>query len=119
GILSSVHAFSDSNLGAYFLGFIGLVLLVSYGLVLYRGAALRSVPKMESFLSRETGFLFNNVLLVGAAFTVFLGTTFPIIAEAVAGKKVSVGAPFFNTVLGPILLGLMFMMGIGPLISWR
>ncbi len=119
GILSSVHAFSDSNLGAYFLGFIGLVLLVSYGLVLYRGAALRSVPKMESFLSRETSFLFNNVLLVGAAFTVFLGTTFPIIAEAVAGKKVSVGAPFFNTVLGPVLLGLMFLMGIGPLISWR
>ncbi|MFQ5894122.1 MAG: heme lyase CcmF/NrfE family subunit, partial [Nitrospinota bacterium] len=119
GVLSSVHAFSDSNLGAYFLGFIGLVLLVSYGLVLHRGAILRSVPKMESFLSRESSFLFNNLLLVGAAFTVFLGTIFPIIAEAVTGNKVSVGAPFFNTVLGPILLGLMLLMGVGPLISWR
>ena len=119
GILSSVHAFSDSNLGAYFLGFIALVLLVSYGLVLHRGSAMRSEAKMESFLSRETSFLFNNLLLVVAAFTVFLGTTFPIIAEAVTGKKVSVGAPFFNAVLGPILLGLMFFMGVGPLISWR
>jgi cytochrome c-type biogenesis protein CcmF len=119
GILSSVHAFSDSNLGSYFLGFIGLTLLVSYGLVLYRGSALRSVPKMESFLSREASFLFNNVLLVGAAFTVFIGTIFPIISEAVTGKKVSVGAPFFNTVLGPIMLGLLVLMGVGPLISWR
>lgn len=119
GILSSVHAFSDSGLGAYFLGFIGIVLLVSYGLVLQRGATLRSVPKMESFLSRESSFLFNNLLLVGAAFTVFIGTIFPIIAEAIAGNKVSVGAPFFNTVMGPIMLGLMFLMGVGPLISWR
>jgi cytochrome c-type biogenesis protein CcmF len=119
GILSSVHAFSDSNLGAYFLGFIGIMLLVSYGLVLQRGATLRSVPKMESLLSRESSFLFNNLLLVGAAFTVFIGTIFPIIAEAVAGNKVSVGAPFFNTVMGPIMLGIMFLMGVGPLISWR
>lgn len=119
GILSSVHAFSDSNLGAYFLGFIGIVLLLSYGLVLQRGTTLRSVPKMESFLSRESSFLFNNLLLVGAAFTVFIGTIFPIIAEAVTGNKVSVGAPFFNTVMGPIMLGIMFLMGVGPLISWR
>jgi cytochrome c-type biogenesis protein CcmF len=119
GILSSVHAFSDSNLGAYFLGFIGLVLLVSYGLVLQRGSTLRSVPKMESFLSRESSFLFNNLLLVGAAFTVFVGTTFPIISEAITGNKVSVGAPFFNTVMGPIMLGLLLLMGVGPLISWR
>jgi cytochrome c-type biogenesis protein CcmF len=119
GILSSVHAFSNSSLGAYFLMFIGLILLFSLGAIVYRMDDLRGQPELDSMLSRETTFLANNVILVVIAFTIFLGTIFPVLAEAVRGVKASVGAPFFNKVTVPLAYALLLLMGIGPLIAWR
>jgi cytochrome c-type biogenesis protein CcmF len=119
GIISSVHAFSNSSLGAYFLMFIGLVLLFSVAALVYRLDDLRGQAELDAMLSRETTFLANNVILVIITFTVFLGTIFPVLAEAVRGVKVSVGAPFFNTVTTPLAYALLLLMGIGPLIAWR
>jgi cytochrome c-type biogenesis protein CcmF len=119
GILSSVHAFSNSSLGAYFLIFIGLVLLFALSALVYRMDSLRGEAELDSMLSRETTFLANNIVLVVIAFTIFLGTIFPVLAEAVRGVKVSVGAPFFNKVNVPLAYALLLLMGIGPLIAWR
>ncbi|MBI3328892.1 MAG: heme lyase CcmF/NrfE family subunit [Nitrospinae bacterium] len=119
GILSSVHAFSNSSLGAYFLMFIGLVLLFSLAALVYRMDDLRGQAELDAMISRETAFLGNNILLVVITFTIFLGTIFPVLAEAVRGVKVSVGAPFFNKVNVPLAYALLLLMGIGPLIAWR
>jgi len=119
GILSSVHSFTQGSIGAFFLSFIALVLLFAFGLLAWRGDRLRALGELDSVLSRESAFLLNNLFLVAAAFTVFFGTIFPLLSEAVRGVKVSVGAPFFNLVNLPIFLSLIFMMGIGPLIAWR
>ena len=119
GILSSVHTFGQSGLGPWFLGFIGLTLAVSLGLLIDRLPLLRSEHELDSFLSRESTFLFNNLILVGAAFATFWGTVFPLVSEAVRGVKITVGPPFFNQVNGPIFLALIVLMGICPLISWR
>jgi cytochrome c-type biogenesis protein CcmF len=119
GVIASVHAFTQGTIGAFFLGFLGLVLLIALGLLAFRWDALRAQGQLDSVVSRESTFLLNNVLLVAAAFTVFFGTVFPLLAEAVRGVKVSVGAPFFNSVNVPLFLGLIFLMGVGPLIAWR
>jgi len=119
GVIASVHAFTQGAVGAFFLGFLALVVLVSLGLLAWRWEAFRSEGELDAVLSRESAFLLNNVLLVAAAFTVFFGTVFPLISEAVQGVKVSVGAPFFNQVSVPLFLGLIFLMGVGPLIAWR
>ncbi len=119
GILSSVHAFSESTIGPLFLAFIGLILLVSFGLLAYRSDGLKAEGDLDSLVSRESAFLMNNLLLLGFAFAVFLGTLFPLLSEAVRGVKVSVGEPFFNKVNVPIGLVLIFLMGVGPLIAWR
>lgn len=119
GILSSVHAFSSGPVGALFLGFLTLILLGSFGLLALRGDHLRSRPELDSMVSRESAFLLNNVVLVAATFTIFLGTVFPLISEAVAGVKVSVGAPYFSLVTTPLFLFLVFLMGVGPLLAWR
>jgi cytochrome c-type biogenesis protein CcmF len=119
GILSSVHAFSESTIGPLFLAFIGLILFVSFGLLVHRSDALKAEGDLDSLVSRESAFLMNNLLLLGFAFAVFLGTLFPLLSEAVRGVKVSVGEPFFNTVNVPIGLVLIFLMGVGPLIAWR
>jgi len=119
GIISSVHAFSNSSLGAYFLMFIGLLLLFSFAALVYRLDDLRGQAELDSMLSRETTFLANNVILVVITFTIFLGTIFPVLAEAVRGVKVSVGAPFFNKVTVPLAYALLVLMGVGPLIAWR
>jgi cytochrome c-type biogenesis protein CcmF len=119
GIISSVHAFSNSSLGAYFLLFIGLLLLFSVAALVYRLDDLRGQAELDAMLSRETAFLANNVILVVITFTIFLGTIFPVLAEAVRGVKVSVGAPFFNKVTVPLAYALLVLMGIGPLIAWR
>ena len=119
GIISSVHAFSNSSLGAYFLIFIGLLLLFSFAALVYRLDELRGQAELDAMLSRETAFLANNVILVVITFTIFLGTIFPVLAEAVRGVKVSVGAPFFNKVTVPLAYALLVLMGIGPLIAWR
>ncbi|MFQ5896784.1 MAG: heme lyase CcmF/NrfE family subunit [Candidatus Methylomirabilia bacterium] len=119
GILSSVHSFTQGAIGLFFLGFIALVLLFAFGLLAWRGDRLRAQGELDSILSRESMFLLNNLFLVAAAFTVFFGTVFPLLSEAVRGVKVSVGEPFFNLVNIPIFLSLIFLMGIGPLIAWR
>jgi cytochrome c-type biogenesis protein CcmF len=119
GIIASVHAFAQGSVGIFFLAFLALVVLLSLGLLAWRWDALRSQGELDSVLSRESAFLLNNLLLVAAAFTVFFGTVFPLLSEAVRGVKVSVGAPFFNQVNVPLFLGLIFLMGVGPLIAWR
>ncbi|MDX6645961.1 MAG: cytochrome c-type biosis protein CcmF [Miltoncostaeaceae bacterium] len=119
GVLSSVHAFGESTLGPYFLAFIAVVLAGSVALIVSRLPLLRSQHSLESYLSREAVFLFNNLLLIGLAFAVFWGTVFPIISEAVQGTKRVVGQPYFNQVSLPIGLGLLLLTGVGPLIAWR
>jgi len=98
GVIASVHAFTQGSIGMLFLSFLALVLLTALGLVAWRWEAFRSEGELDSVVSRESAFLLNNVLLIAAAFTVFFGTVFPLLSEAVRGVKVSVGAPFFNQV---------------------
>ena len=119
GVIASVHAFTQGSIGVLFLSFLAVVLLTALGLVAWRWEAFRSEGELDSVVSRESAFLLNNVLLVAAAFTVFFGTVFPLLSEAVRGVKVSVGAPFFNQVNIPLFLSLVFLMGVGPLIAWR
>src|SRR6266571_720021 len=119
GVIASVHAFTQGSIGIMFLSFLALVVLVALGLLAWRWDALKGQGELDSVVSRESAFLLNNVMLVAAAFTVFFGTVFPLLSEAVRGVKVSVGAPFFNQVNVPLFLGLIFLMGVGPLIAWR
>jgi len=119
GILSSIHAFSNGPVGTVFLAFLAVVLLGSFGLLAYRADHLKGQPELDSVVSRESAFLLNNVVLVSALFTIFLGTIFPLISEATTGVKVSVGAPYFNSVTVPLFLLLVFLMGVGPMMAWR
>jgi len=119
GIIGSVHAFTQGSIGVFFLAFLGVVLIGSFALLASRLDQLRGQGELDSVVSRESVFLLNNLFLVAAAFTVFFGTVFPLLSEAVRGVKVSVGAPFFNLVNIPIFLALLFLMGVGPLIAWR
>jgi cytochrome c-type biogenesis protein CcmF len=119
GVLSSVHAFSSGPVGGLFLGFLALVLLGSFALVAVRADRLRSQPELDSMVSRESTFLLNNVVLAAATFTVFLGTIFPLVAEALTGVKLSVGAPYFSRVTVPLFIFMLLLMGVGPLIAWR
>jgi cytochrome c-type biogenesis protein CcmF len=119
GVISSVHSFTQSGLGPYFLTFLIVVVVLYSGLLLSRVRQLRTPAEFESYLSREAAFLFNNLVLVGIAFAVFWGTLFPVLSEAVRGVKITVGPPFFNKVNGPLALALIFLMGVGPLIAWR
>jgi cytochrome c-type biogenesis protein CcmF len=119
GVIASVHAFSQGSIGIFFLTFLAIVLISAFGLLAWRWDRLRADGELDSVVSRESTFLLNNVLLVAASFTVFFGTVFPLLSEAVRGVKVSVGAPFFNHVNIPLFLGLIFLMGVGPLIAWR
>jgi len=118
GILGSVHAFADGPVGVMFLSFLALVLLFSFGLVAYRSDRLKGHGELDSIVSRESAFLLNNLVLVGICFTVFLGTIFPLLSEAVRGNKISVGMPYFNKVSVPLGMALLLLMGIGPLIAW-
>ncbi|MBI2467983.1 MAG: heme lyase CcmF/NrfE family subunit [Candidatus Rokubacteria bacterium] len=119
GVLSSVHAFASGAVGPFLLGYLAVILLVPLGLLVWRWGRLGEHAELDALLSRESVFLVNNVLLVAFCFTVFFGTIFPLLAEAVTGTKVSVGAPYFNWVAVPILLLMLFMMGAGPLVPWR
>ncbi|HEY3314248.1 MAG TPA: heme lyase CcmF/NrfE family subunit [Bacillota bacterium] len=119
GVLASVHAFGDSTLGAYLLAFIAASVLASLWLTLKRLPLLREEHQFEGLLSKESSFLANNLILVGGAFTVFWGTVFPLLSEAVTGNKVSVSAPYYNRVMVPIGLLLVALIGICPLIAWR
>lgn len=119
GVISSVHSFTQSGLGPFFLGFLAVILTVSISLLVWRLPLLRSENELDSLLSRESAFLFNNLVLVGIAFAVFWGTVFPVISEWVRGVKITVGPPFFNKVNAPLGLVLLFLMGVGPVIAWR
>jgi cytochrome c-type biogenesis protein CcmF len=119
GILSSIHAFSSGPVGGFFLGFLAFILVGSFGLLAYRADLLKEQPELDSMVSRESAFVLNNIVLVSALFTIFLGTIFPLLSEAVAGVQVSVGAPYFNSVTVPLFLFLVFLMAMGPMIAWR
>jgi cytochrome c-type biogenesis protein CcmF len=119
GVISSVHSFTQSGLGPFFIGFLLGVLLLCGGLIAWRLPELRTAGTIESFFSREATFLFNNLILVGIAFAVFWGTVFPVISEWVRGVKITVGPPFFNRVNAPLGIALLFLMGVGPVIAWR
>jgi cytochrome c-type biogenesis protein CcmF len=120
GVLTSVHAFANSNLGLYFLIFMGVMVIGALYVLMSRYNLLkRSAGEFNSYISKESSFLINNLLLVGAAFGVFWGTVFPLVSEAVRGTKVTVGMPFFNTVQAPILLSMMFLMAVCPLLAWQ
>ena len=119
GIINSVHSFTQSEIGPAFLIYLALVLIAGFALLFKRIQMLESEYKIESVLCRENVFVAQNILLVGIAFTVLLGTTFPLLAEAVRGTKLSIQAPFFNTITAPMGYALLILMGIGMLISWR
>ena len=119
GVMSSVHSFTQSPLGPFFLSFVVLLLCLCAFLIIQNLSNLKSVKRIESLTSRESGFLFNNVVFVTLCFAVFWGTIFPVISEAVQGTKITVGAPFFNQVTIPIGLFLLFLTGVGPLLAWR
>ncbi|MCI0436975.1 MAG: heme lyase CcmF/NrfE family subunit [Gemmatimonadetes bacterium] len=118
GVLSSVHAFSEGPIGRFFLSFIGIVLVLSLFLLSGRAATLRSPGSMSRPVSREGVFLVNNLLFTTFTFTVLLGTLFPLVAEIVRGVQVSVGAPFFNRMTVPIVVALLFLVGVGPVLPW-
>jgi cytochrome c-type biogenesis protein CcmF len=119
GVIASVHSFTQSSVGYFFLVFLVLAAALSFTLYATRLPLLEAEATLESMVSREASFLFNNLLLIGIAFSVLWGTLFPILSEAVQGTKVTVGPPFFNQVNIPLGLGLLAMTGIGPLIAWR
>ena len=119
GVLSSVHAFSEGPIGMYFLVFMALVLVFSLALLAGRSTELKSTGNLDSMVSRESVFLLNNLLLAAFAFTVLLGTLYPLLAEALRGVKVSVGGPFFNKMTLPICAALLFLVGVGPMLPWR
>ena len=119
GVISSVHAFAESSLGMYFLLYLAGALVIAVALLVKRLPQLRSDHRLESVISRESSFLFNNLFLVGMMFSVLWGTLFPVLSEAVRGIKISVAAPFFNQVNVPLGLALLFLSGVCPLIAWR
>ncbi len=119
GIISSVHSFAQSPVGDYFLIFLILLIVGLSALLWRRLPHLDADAKLESMISREASFLFNNLLLVGMAFTVLWGTMFPVISELLRGVRMTVGPPFFNQVNVPIGLALLALTGVGPLIAWR
>lgn len=119
GVLQSVHSFNNSGLGTWFLLFMCLALAVSLYFLTSRINLLKQARQFESYISKESSFLINNLLLVGSAFAILWGTVFPLISEAIRGVRVTVSVPYFNKVNAPILLAMIFVMGVCPLIAWR
>jgi cytochrome c-type biogenesis protein CcmF len=119
GIVNSVHAFAESSIGGWFVGFLAIVLLVCLAAWYQNRDYLRADNQLDSLVSRESSFLFNNLILLAACFATLWGTLFPVLSEWVTGAKISVGPPFFNKVNVPIALFLLFLTGVGPLLAWR
>ena len=119
GIVSSVHAFAQSNIGTYFVVFLILITVGSLVLLITRLGNLQADHHLESFTSRESAFLLNNWILLALLFAVLWGTMFPVLSEAFTGDRITVGAPFFNQVSVPMGLVLLFLTGAGPLFAWR
>src|SRR5919108_469113 len=119
GIISSIHSFTESSIGPWFLGFIGLVVAASVALVISRLPLLRARTRLESPVSREATFLYNNLLLVAFCLTILWGVLYPILTEALRGEPITVGPPYYNFFLKAFGLPLLLLMGIGPLVAWR
>ena len=119
GVVSSVHAFAQSSIGDWFVAFLALIFATCVYFYVKNRSHLRSEHKLESLVSRESSFLFNNLLLLVACFTVLWGTLFPVLSEWVQGTKVTVGPPFFNRVNIPVALLLLLLTALGPLLAWR
>ncbi len=119
GIVNSVHAFSQGPIGTYFVVFLAIGIAATVTLIVSRLDFLKSEASMESVLSRESSFLFNNLVLLASCFAILWGTLFPVISEKFTGEKISVDAPFFNRINIPIAMFLLLLTGVGPLIAWR
>jgi cytochrome c-type biogenesis protein CcmF len=119
GVVNSIHAFTQGSIGAWFLGFIVLVVVSSLALVFWRLPQLRARTKLESAISREATFLYNNLLLVAFCLTILWGVTFPILSQAVRGESLTIGKPYYDFFLRSFGLPLLLLMGIGPLVAWR
>src|SRR5262245_53919252 len=119
GVVSSVHSFAQSPIGMYFVVFLSLQIAFSVYLLITRKKELEPEARLESFVSRESSFLFNNIFFLVICLAVLSGTVFPILSEWVTGSKVTVSSPFFNKVVMPFAIGLVLLTGICPLIAWR
>ncbi len=119
GVVSSVHAFAQSGIGIWFVWFLALSFATCVFFFVRNRETLKSEHRLESLVSRESSFLFNNLVLLVACFAVLWGTLFPVLSEWVTGSKVTVGPPFFNRVNVPIGLFLIFLTAVGPLLAWR
>jgi cytochrome c-type biogenesis protein CcmF len=119
GLIQSVHSFALSEIGPYFLGFLTAVTALAIGLIIFRRPMLQSDNTFDAVVSRESGFLLNNVIFTGIAFATFWGTVYPLISETVTGTEMTVGPPFYQQVNGPLFLVMLILMGIGPLLAWR
>ena len=119
GVLDSVHAFTESGIGPAFLGFFAVIVVVSVGLIGWRGDRLRAPGRIDSPISREAAFFANNLLFAAFAFVVLLGTVFPLLVEAINGDRISVGVPYFDRMAMPIGLSLLFLMAVAPVLPWR
>jgi cytochrome c-type biogenesis protein CcmF len=119
GIVSSVHAFAQSSIGNWFVGFLALILVVCFVAYVKNRDYLKSENQLDSIVSRESSFLFNNLILLVSCVAVLSGTLFPVFSEWLSGSRISVGAPFFNKVNIPLGLILLFLTGVGPLLAWR
>ncbi len=119
GIVSSVHAFAQSSIGSWFVGFLVIIIAVCFGAYLKNRDYLKSENQLDSIVSRESSFLFNNLILLVSCVAILSGTLFPVFSEWITGNRISVGAPFFNKVNIPIGLLLLFLTGVGPLLAWR
>ncbi len=118
-MVNSVHSFTQSAIGPLLLGFLGLVAVVSVGLIAWRADLLRAPGRIDSALSRENAFLVNNLLFAAFALVVLLGTVYPLVAEAYDGRQLSVGEPYFDSMTRPIGFALLFLMAVGPALPWR
>ena len=120
GLIESVHTFAENTKIAFiFLAYMGVVTVACIMLIVWRNPMLQSERQIESYLSRESAFLFNNVIFLAAAFAVMFGTLFPLITEGITGQTITVGPPYFNRINLPLGLALLALMGIGPVIAWR
>ena len=119
GVVESIHSFAQSPIGAWFLAFIAIVTAVSLALIFLRLPLLRAKTRLESLVSREATFLYNNLLLVALCLTILWGVVFPLLSEAVRGERVTVSRPYFDFFLRSFGLPLLLLMGIGPLVAWR
>ncbi len=118
GVLSSVHAFANSPIGPFFMGFVSLSLIASVALLIKRWPELKSETEMNSMLSREALFLLNNLLFISILVVCFWGVIYPLISELFTGQKVTVGPPYYERATAPLFSGLLFLMAIAPLSAW-